>query len=68
MQGFDTVKHVAGVRGPYDAANARAIRCEDPILLCTAGPEATVTGILEATCKLGSSHNADAMQLILKHA
>lgn len=43
--------HFAGIRGPIDAANAKAIRCEDPILLCSTGADAVITGILEATCK-----------------
>ena len=45
------VLYAVGVRDPTDAANAKAVRCEDPILLCTTGADVVVTGILEATCK-----------------
>ena len=44
--------YIAGVRDPTDAANAKAVRCEDPILLCTMGPDAVIAGILEATCEI----------------
>ena len=37
-----------GLRAPEDAANAKLIRYEDPVLLCTASE---ITGILETTCE-----------------